>query len=106
MLSMLWAVLQFALPTGASYLDAAIAARPSAARAVAHVEEGPGTGCQAPHSAECAVCRYLSSFASDAPHAAFAESGTHALVAPPTCVTSHRDGAVDALPLSRAPPAV
>ena len=104
--SLIWAVLQFALPTGASYLDAAAASRPSASASVVHIEEGPGKSCQPPHSAECAVCRYLSSCSGDAPQQAPVQITTRATHLSPARVLSHGMGGIDALPLSRAPPPV
>jgi hypothetical protein len=105
-LSLLWAVLQFALPTGVSYLDAAAASRSSATPALAHVEDGPGQSCQPPHSAECAVCRYLSTYASDPAHQPSLEiraSGWHVA---PTGTTWVYTASIEALPLCRAPPVV
>ena len=58
-LALVWAVLQFALPSVVTLVDAISTGR-STAEAVAHVEESSSKSCQPPHSAECGLCRYVS----------------------------------------------
>lgn len=58
-LALSWAVLQFALPMVVLFTDAS-----SAVAAVdsdrGHVESAGETNCRAPHTDECALCRFLS----------------------------------------------
>ena len=52
------AALQFALPGVASIADGAIAR--STRNEVSHVEDVAQKSCKPPHSADCVVCRFLS----------------------------------------------
>ncbi len=61
-LTLLLAVMQLASPAMSAIADARIAAR--AGEPIAHVESTSATGCPVLHSADCVVCRYLSSAAS------------------------------------------
>ena len=54
--ALVWAVLQFALPTAAILADAGLV---RGASEHGHVEEA-GRDCAPSHSAECAVCKHLS----------------------------------------------
>jgi hypothetical protein len=98
--ALVWAVLQFALPTFATAADARLAVG-SADKA--HVEEGPGTNCAPSHSPDCAVCKHLSTTSLSA-------TQVHA-----TCVSDGNEGIVpgrvaeaartpDGVALPRAPP--
>ena len=68
-LTLLFAAVQFALPAAASIADG-MAARGAGDRA-AHVEGVLGTHCTPGHSADCALCRYLSGTAPKAVAAAY-----------------------------------
>jgi hypothetical protein len=57
---LVWAVLQFALPLGVSYLDGRLAS--DAAPAQSHVEAEGSSTCPAVHSLECGLCRFLSAY--------------------------------------------
>ena len=105
MLALVWAVLQFALPAVVTLVDAISTVR-STADAVAHVEESSSKRCQPPHSAECALCRYVSAtVATDANVAAGA--WPLAEVAAPTQAYPVLHGtSAPLLPPSRAPPVV
>ena len=102
-MTIVWAVLQFALPTLASYADALVE-RDSRAQ-VAHVEGSSDASCRPVHSAECAFCQVLSR---DALHAPVAPAP--AIVGEVLCPVSTQrltvaNGAVGARPPARAPPA-
>ena len=104
-LALVWAVLQFALPSVVTLVDAISTGR-SAAEAVAHVEESSSTRCQPPHSAECALCRYVSAtVATDASMAAGAWPLAE-VAAPTHAVPVLRGTFASLLPPSRAPPVV
>ena len=104
-LALLWGALQFALPAAFALADGASAAH-SAAEAVAHVEEHSGKRCQPPHSADCGICRYFSTYAANIP-ALHGPTWPLALV---TRSSEHRtdprSNSVAGLPASRAPPLV
>ena len=55
--TLLFALAQLALPAALSVADGIDAN--SVGADVAHVEDIAGKQCKAPHSADCAVCRYL-----------------------------------------------
>lgn len=61
-LALLLAALQLASPALSAVADALFVAR--SGKPVAHVESTSAAGCPVVHSADCAVCRYLSSAAS------------------------------------------
>ncbi len=101
---MLWALLQFALPTAATYADALL--ERTGAQTHAHVESGTGTACAPVHASECALCQVVNK-------AAVAPAHAGVLVDVARVVALHAPLAVLAvlgdrgrLPLSRAPPAV
>jgi hypothetical protein len=93
---------QIAIPNALLIADAIEARSPGAS--VVHVEESSASGCRAAHSAECSICRFLST------------NVTTAAASPPiACArTLHRgitlsraerpNSGAFALPLSRAPP--
>ncbi|HEY0997819.1 MAG TPA: hypothetical protein VGD77_17650 [Gemmatimonadaceae bacterium] len=62
-----WAVLQFALPAGATYADARI--ERSSTPPASHVESGTTADCPQVHSADCGVCQLLSHQHATAPAA-------------------------------------
>jgi hypothetical protein len=57
--AILWAVLQFALPAGATYADARLE-RDGRDATQAHVESSSGDSCRAPHADDCAICQVVS----------------------------------------------
>ena len=57
--AILWAVLQFALPLGATFADARLE-RESARAPGAHIEETSNASCRPSHSDDCALCQFLS----------------------------------------------
>ena len=59
--TLLWAVLQFALPLGAAFVDADRAAASALAANAPHVEERSSETCHAPHALDCGICKQLSS---------------------------------------------
>jgi len=61
-LTLLLAAIQFAMPGVASVFDGLDAG--AGGRMTAHVENGAQKSCRPPHSADCAVCRFLSQAAS------------------------------------------
>lgn len=65
MLAMLWAVLQFALPTAATYTDARLA-RDGLGDPIAHVESSTGDSCRPQHSDECGLCHVATRIAAPA----------------------------------------
>lgn len=99
--TLLFAVAQLALPAALSVGDGIDAN--SVGAGVAHVEDIAGKQCKPPHSADCAVCRYLAtgSVGNSATATGFAGS-THALVAA-TSVNAPLSAAHFRL-RSRAPP--
>ena len=56
-ITLVFAAIQFAVPAVASIGEGLFSNRVVDVRA--HVEDNAQTDCQAPHSADCAVCRYL-----------------------------------------------
>ena len=64
-LSILWAVLQFALPAVALVADARLE-RASRESAGSHVEAGSSEDCPPVHRDECALCQVVSRFAQPA----------------------------------------
>jgi hypothetical protein len=56
-ITLIFAALQFALPGVASIVDGASARANDTV--TAHVEDVAHRGCKPPHSADCAICRYL-----------------------------------------------
>ena len=58
-IALAWAFAQATMPATLVLTDALTAEHTGRAQ-VTHVEEGPGSGCRSAHSAECAVCRFLS----------------------------------------------
>jgi hypothetical protein len=103
-LALLWALLQFALPTLGTLAEATVASGASAADAYGHVEEHSGPGCRPVHPPDCARCQGLSTYAAAAPVPAL----DWTQIANGRCATSedarHGSTARPALPLSRAPP--
>ena len=97
-----WALLQVAAAPATALVDALSASDRSVA--VAHVEEHSSQYCQPPHSADCALCRYLSGNTAT-PRVAQAAGKIVRHESPaPGGVELDTGAAADELPLSRAPP--
>jgi hypothetical protein len=104
-LALSWAVLQFALPMAVLFADASTALG-SVGRARSHVESSGETNCRAPHTDECALCRFLSNTIATAARAdvvlpATLESAGTFDAPVRACTPASR-----LLPQSRAPPVV
>ena len=104
--TLLWALLQFALPTAATYADAMLE-QAGVGAPVTHVEADGTAGCPAVHPADCAICHLVQSriTGADAPSCipAFtirrpAQHDTHAAAPPGVDVAR--------VHLPRAPPIV
>lgn len=101
---MVWALLQFALPTIASYADALL--ERAGADVASHVESGSGTSCVPVHPADCALCQAVQRTGMTPP-AVCVPLVSHAAPVPPRAATRLTTVAERGrLPLSRAPPAV
>jgi hypothetical protein len=101
--AVLWAVLQFALPSTVTFADARLE-RESARAPGAHIEETASATCRPSHPDECALCQFLSRAATptqSAPLPAIAEQ-IRASVVSPTHVAATLTRAHAARP--RAPP--
>jgi hypothetical protein len=103
--SLLWAVLQLALPALVLLADARLE-RDGAQAAGAHVESVASKGCRPAHPSDCALCQVLSRTAP--PAAAPALPAIAAVVRPAVVALvarlATRPAATSALP--RAPPAI
>ena len=100
----LWALLQLALPTAATYADAVLEGA-SAETVFAHVESNTGATCQPVHAADCALCHLVESRVapSDAPSCIPEFAAQRAL--PPESRSIAPVGAEGGgSPLPRAPP--
>ena len=102
-MTLLLAAIQFATPAFSSVADGAFAKLVSDPGM--HVESTGDNQCTPPHSAECAVCRYLSGDSAPAPEPVAPTEPGAAL--PPFAVDAQlRGGVVHDFTQSRAPPAV
>jgi hypothetical protein len=97
------AVLQFALPLGATFADAHLE-RESARAAGAHVESASTTSCRPAHSDDCALCQFLLRAAAPTESAPLPEIA----VAVRSAYDAHRRGRITTgttrVSLPRAPP--
>lgn len=100
-LTLLLATLQLASPAFSAVADALLVAR--SGQPVAHVESTSASGCPAVHSADCAVCRYLS-IAASIPRTTFDLSVM--IECSESRLVDQRDGSggIVFLPDGRAPP--
>jgi hypothetical protein len=105
-LALLWAVVQVALPTGLTLLDAALVSGRSSSVAAPHVEDRSSEGCPPTHSSECILCRYLANATGVCPDVAPMDWPQVAAVAPLGQRVHVGGFALHELPLSRAPPGV
>lgn len=104
-LTLLWALLQFALPTAATYADAMLE-RASGDELVLHIEADGTAGCPTVHPSDCALCHIAHRLArpsADAKELVLAERAVL-----PTHVVAVSLASADRgrLPFSRAPPSV
>src|SRR4051794_6587433 len=101
LLTLLLAAIQFAMPGVATVLDGQSAHE--GGRMSAHIESGAQKSCKAPHSADCAVCRFLTQAVSrDRTAPAFITTSVGAIA--PEAVKHFYLDAVRAGFNSRAPP--
>lgn len=100
---MVWALLQFALPTAATYADALL--ERSGAETQAHVESGTGTACAPVHASECALCQVVNRSVAGTAHACVLVDAVRLVPAHAPLASVAAVGARGRLPLSRAPPA-
>ena len=102
---MLWALLQFALPTAATYADAMLE-RAGGADVVAHIEADGTAGCPAVHPADCAICHLVHRLATPGAPEGPAVYSSSALLRPETSAGAFESAERGRLPLARAPPVV
>ena len=100
----LWALLQLALPTAATYADAMLE-RASVDTVFAHVESSTGATCQPVHAADCGLCHLVHNRVTPggAP-SCIPEFAAQRLLAPETHADAPAAGARGWLALPRAPP--
>ena len=101
--AILWAVLQFALPTAVTHADARLE-RESAA-AGTHIESTSDATCPPSHPDECALCQFLSRAAPPAEHAALPEIVVSVGEASASRRTAYVSRGLSRVGLPRAPPA-
>lgn len=101
--TLLWALLQFALPTAATYADALLE-RAGINGPTAHVESQSTSSCVPVHSADCALCHLVQRVASASAPPSLPEIATR--VAPPREALASIPASVNSggLALPRAPP--
>ena len=100
-LTLLLAAMQFAVPAVVSVVDGAVAE--SARVTGTHVEEFGRNKCTPPHSADCAICRFLSTTQSHGSTAVAAVIVSRVSAAPETLVALSATTARHGFD-SRAPP--
>ena len=98
------AMAQIAIPSALVILDGIATAR--SVRSISHAESSPGKDCTPAHSADCLICRFVSSVATDAARPAHNVWPRARAPHPRITAAILAAVAVPALPLSRAPPAV
>ena len=102
--AIVWAVLQFALPTAASFADARIE-RESSAAPGSHVESRSDASCRPVHPAECALCQLVSRASTPAVQDAGCPEILTVIEQPAIAERPWRAlGATARLALARAPP--
>ena len=102
---MVWAVLQFALPTAASYADALLERAGIGAR-ISHVESTAATSCPAAHPSDCALCQLVHRSDTPSATACVPLGDVHGVPARETLASIAVAGARGRLALPRAPPIV
>ena len=102
--AVLWAVLQFALPSVATFADARLE-RESVLAVGSHIEATSSETCRPAHSNECALCQFLSRAVAPNQNASLPEIAVAVHPSAASRIEQHpaRDFARVALP--RAPPA-
>jgi hypothetical protein len=103
-LTLVWAVVQFALPALGTLAEAMSASGASAADAYGHVEEHSGPGCRPVHPPDCARCQGLSTQAAGASAPAVDWTQISKAGCPTSEDAGHESAAQPALPPARAPP--
>jgi hypothetical protein len=104
LVTLLFALLQLALPTLASVADARLERESESPRAAAHVESPGGSTCPRIHPADCALCQFVSA-AGAAPPRPPAPAPAPALgAAPDGDLVPSAGYAVHPVALPRAPP--
>jgi hypothetical protein len=101
--AVLWAVLQFALPVGATLADAELAGASVEAPA-SHVESSTSDACAPSHPDECALCQFLSRAAPPASAVALPTIVGALEPSTPSLVQSAAMRALARASLPRAPP--
>src|SRR5688572_33060991 len=101
-MALICAALQLASPGFSAIADGRLA-RESASGPATHVEATTTASCPVVHSPDCAVCRYLSTSACEAPNAV-PETLLAADIADPAAVGRSTRGSPHAHPHGRAPP--
>jgi hypothetical protein len=101
--SVLWAVLQFALPAAVTIGDARLE-RESTGESITHVESASGKACRPVHPSNCALCQFVSHTSALA-----GDSGASTIVAaasptPPPSAQTRVSAVLARLSLARAPP--
>jgi hypothetical protein len=103
-LALLWAVLQFALPTVALHADVRLE-RESRQAPGAHVESGTTTACRPVHPDQCALCQVIARSGTPTPAATLPHIAAVVRPSPALPVTRLATLAATAAELPRAPPA-
>jgi hypothetical protein len=101
--AIVWAVLQFALPTAATLADARLERQSAGAQA--HVESRPDASCRPVHPAECALCQLVLRVSAPAANQASLAAVVRVVVRPPIADRPRQALAgPTGSPLARAPP--
>lgn len=100
---MVWALLQFALPTAATYADALL--ERAGVEAQAHVESGTGTACATVHASNCALCQVVNRSVAGTAETCVLVDAVRRVPAHAPRASNTIVGDRGRLPLSRAPPA-
>lgn len=101
--AVLWAVLQFALPTGAVFADARLE-REAVAGLQPHVESGSDESCRPPHADDCALCQVVSRTGTTAASPTLPAAIDARRCSAPLACDSHALGSFARASLPRAPP--
>lgn len=102
-MAMMWAVLQFALPAVATIADGALE-RMSVGASAAHVESSSTASCHPAHSAECALCQFLSRPMTSSAPVTLPPVATLLVARVADTGEGHAASALARLPGARAPP--
>lgn len=102
-LTLLLAAMQFAVPAVVSVVDGVVARH--GRESATHIEEFGQNACKPPHSADCAVCRFLSTTHGQV-DASVAAAVVTTIAPSPTTLVAHSATAAPQGFDSRAPPAI